>query len=137
MRASYVKVAEFQRRGVVHFHTLWRLDGVGDELVPPPAFFDAQLLANAIAAALPKVSVPAEASGADPGRHPPAPDAALDAPRVRRPRRPPRGNQERPGAPGPRRRRHDPDVHRRADARRAGKGDRGLPIRGGANTRST
>jgi hypothetical protein len=68
MRASYVKVAEFQRRGVVHFHTLWRLDGVGDELVPPPAFFDAQLLANAIAAALPKVSVPAEASGADPGR---------------------------------------------------------------------
>jgi hypothetical protein len=66
VRVSYVKVAEFQRRGVVHFHTLWRLDGVGDELVPPPAFFDAQLLANAIAAALPKVSVPAEASGADP-----------------------------------------------------------------------
>ena len=26
VRVSYVKVAEFQRRGVVHFHTLWRLD---------------------------------------------------------------------------------------------------------------
>jgi hypothetical protein len=27
VRVSYTKVAEFQRRGVVHFHTLWRLDG--------------------------------------------------------------------------------------------------------------
>ena len=27
VRVSYVKVAEFQRRGVVHFHLLWRLDG--------------------------------------------------------------------------------------------------------------
>jgi hypothetical protein len=46
VRVSYVKVAEFQRRGVVHFHTLWRLDAPGDELVRPPAPYDAQLLAT-------------------------------------------------------------------------------------------
>ncbi len=66
VRLSYVKVAEFQRRGVVHFHLLWRLDGVGDELAPPPAPFDAQLLADAITAALPKSTVPAEDEHADP-----------------------------------------------------------------------
>jgi hypothetical protein len=66
VRVSYVKVAEFQRRGVVHFHTLWRLDGVGDELAAPPAEFDAQLLADAITAALPKATVPAEDPDADP-----------------------------------------------------------------------
>jgi hypothetical protein len=65
VRVSYVKVAEFQRRGVVHFHTLWRLDGVGDELAAPPQPFDAQLLADAIVAALPKATVPAEAPDAD------------------------------------------------------------------------
>jgi hypothetical protein len=59
-------VAEFQRRGVVHFDTLWRLDAATDELAPPPARFDAQLLAHAIAAALPKATVPAEAENADP-----------------------------------------------------------------------
>ncbi len=66
VRVAYVKVAEFQRRGVVHFHIVWRLDGQGDELVPPPARFDAQLLADAITAALPKVGVPAEAAHAEP-----------------------------------------------------------------------
>jgi hypothetical protein len=66
VRVSYVKVAEFQRRGVVHFHVLWRLDGQGDELVPPPERFDAQLLADAITAALPKCTVPAEAKDAPP-----------------------------------------------------------------------
>lgn len=66
VRVCYVKVAEFQRRGVVHFHTLWRLDGVGDEVVPPPEEFDAELLADAITAALSKATVPAEAEGAAP-----------------------------------------------------------------------
>jgi hypothetical protein len=36
VRVSYAKVAEFQRRGVVHFHALIRLDGPGDGY-PPPA----------------------------------------------------------------------------------------------------
>ncbi len=34
-RLSFVKVAEFQRRGVVHFHALIRLDGPGDGVTPP------------------------------------------------------------------------------------------------------
>jgi hypothetical protein len=65
-RVSYVKVAEFQRRGVVHFHTLWRLDAADAELAPPPDCYDAQLLADAIAGALPKSTVPAEVAGAEP-----------------------------------------------------------------------
>jgi hypothetical protein len=69
VRVSYVKVAEFQRRGVVHFHTLWRLDGPGDELTPPPpGEFDARLLVDAITAALPKATVPAEAEDGEPYR---------------------------------------------------------------------
>ena len=37
MRVSYVKVAEFQRRGALHFHCVLRLDGVDEdgELEPP------------------------------------------------------------------------------------------------------
>src|SRR5205823_14080725 len=49
VRVSYVKVAEFQPRGVVHFHTVWRLDAPpGDELAPPPELFDARLRVDAI-----------------------------------------------------------------------------------------
>jgi hypothetical protein len=69
VRVSYTKVAEFQRRGVVHFHVLWRLDGRSDyeqELAAPPAEFDARLLADAITAALPKATVPSEFADADP-----------------------------------------------------------------------
>jgi hypothetical protein len=40
IRVSYGKVAEMQRRGVVHFHVIIRLDGVDptnpDAIVPPP-----------------------------------------------------------------------------------------------------
>jgi hypothetical protein len=40
IRVSYGKVAEMQRRGVVHFHAIIRLDGVDptdrDAIVPPP-----------------------------------------------------------------------------------------------------
>jgi hypothetical protein len=46
-RVSFVKVAEFQRRGVVHFHGLIRLDGPGD-FDPPPIPVDAGRLAEAI-----------------------------------------------------------------------------------------
>jgi hypothetical protein len=47
-RVSFVKVAEFQRRGVVHFHTLIRLDGPGDDYQPPQISVDATGLARAI-----------------------------------------------------------------------------------------
>jgi hypothetical protein len=46
-RVSFVKVAEFQRRGVVHFHGLIRLDGPGD-FDPPQIDVDAATLAQAI-----------------------------------------------------------------------------------------
>jgi hypothetical protein len=46
-RLSFVKVAEFQRRGVVHFHALIRLDGPGD-YQPPQINVDAAGLAGAI-----------------------------------------------------------------------------------------
>jgi hypothetical protein len=36
LRVSYAKVAEYQRRGVVHFHAIIRLDGpAGPSKVPP------------------------------------------------------------------------------------------------------
>ncbi|HEY5151464.1 MAG TPA: replication initiator [Mycobacterium sp.] len=34
LRVSYAKVAEFQRRGVVHFHGIIRIDGAGDGYPP-------------------------------------------------------------------------------------------------------
>lgn len=50
---SYFKVAEFQRRGLAHFHAIVRLDGPGgpDEL--PPAGATAEVLMSAIVRALP------------------------------------------------------------------------------------
>jgi hypothetical protein len=47
-RVSFVKVAEFQRRGVVHFHALIRLDGPGEDYQPPQLGIDATGLAEAI-----------------------------------------------------------------------------------------
>jgi hypothetical protein len=47
-RVSFVKVAEFQRRGVVHFHALIRLDGPGEDYQPPQISIDAVGLAEAI-----------------------------------------------------------------------------------------
>jgi hypothetical protein len=47
-RLSFVKVAEFQRRAVVHFHALIRLDGPGDDFNPPALPTDANDLAEAI-----------------------------------------------------------------------------------------
>jgi hypothetical protein len=46
-RISFVKVAEFQRRAVVHFHGLIRLDGP-DDFVPPAVDIDVVELATAI-----------------------------------------------------------------------------------------
>jgi hypothetical protein len=59
-RVSFVKVAEFQRRGVVHFHALIRLDGSGEDYQPPQISVDAVRLAEVIrqAAALVRLTVP-------------------------------------------------------------------------------
>jgi hypothetical protein len=39
-RLSYAKVAEYQRRGLVHFHAVVRLDGPDGPTTPPPAGLD-------------------------------------------------------------------------------------------------
>ncbi len=46
VRLSYLRVAEFQRRGLVHLHVMLRADGRGDGTPPPPAWLDASVLAD-------------------------------------------------------------------------------------------
>jgi hypothetical protein len=50
-RLSYAKVAEYQRRGLVHFHAVLRLDGPDGPTDPPPAGFDLSAFRAAITAA--------------------------------------------------------------------------------------
>ncbi|WP_033313128.1 replication initiator [Streptomyces iakyrus] len=62
-RLSYGKVAEFQKRGAVHFHAVIRVDGPDGPDTPPPAWATVDLLADSIRAAAAhsytSVSVPA------------------------------------------------------------------------------
>jgi hypothetical protein len=63
VRISYAKVAEFQRRGAIHFHAVIRLDAATacrcpECLLPPPEPFGADLLEDALKAAVPAVRVP-------------------------------------------------------------------------------
>jgi hypothetical protein len=63
VRVSYAKVAEFQRRGAVHFHAVLRLDAATDCrcpacLAPPPEPFTAGLLEVALRQAVAAVRVP-------------------------------------------------------------------------------
>jgi hypothetical protein len=48
VRIRFVKVAEYQARGVVHFHAVIRLDAAGEDYRPPPAWYTAALLCDAI-----------------------------------------------------------------------------------------
>jgi hypothetical protein len=48
LRVSYAKVAEYQRRGVVHFHAIVRLDGPAGPTTAPPAWATLALLTTAI-----------------------------------------------------------------------------------------
>jgi hypothetical protein len=56
LRISYGKVAEYQRRGVIHFHALIRLDTLDptnpDAILPPPAGITAADLGELVAAAV-------------------------------------------------------------------------------------
>ncbi|MFC7843693.1 replication initiator protein RepSA [Streptomyces sp. NPDC057382] len=64
-RLSYGKVAEFQKRGALHFHAVIRLDGPDGPGSPPPTWATVDLLSDAIRAAAAhsytSVSVPAVA----------------------------------------------------------------------------
>ena len=48
LRVSYAKVAEFQKRGIVHFHAIIRLDGAGDGYPPAPVAVPDELFAVAV-----------------------------------------------------------------------------------------
>ncbi|WP_086867611.1 replication initiator [Streptomyces viridochromogenes] len=50
-RVSFAKVAEYQKRGAVHFHAVIRLDGPEGGETAPPAWATAELLTDAIRAA--------------------------------------------------------------------------------------
>jgi hypothetical protein len=63
VRVSYVRVAEYQRRGVVHLHVVIRLDQAmpaprRDEIRPPDGRFTAQMLSDAVREAAETVSLP-------------------------------------------------------------------------------
>src|SRR5262245_52158790 len=52
VKLSYAKVGEFQRRGLIHFHAIFRLDGHDpvhpERTIPPHPAFTAEVLAHAI-----------------------------------------------------------------------------------------
>ena len=48
VRVSFAKVAEYQRRGVVHFHAIIRLDGPAGPITAPPPWATVTLLTAAI-----------------------------------------------------------------------------------------
>ncbi|MFI6409753.1 replication initiator [Streptomyces sp. NPDC050548] len=50
-RISFAKVAEYQKRGAVHFHSVIRIDGPEGGDTSPPAWATAELLTDAIEAA--------------------------------------------------------------------------------------
>ncbi|WP_371633234.1 replication initiation protein [Streptomyces sp. NBC_01259] len=50
-RLSYGKVAEFQKRGAIHFHSVMRIDGPDGPGTPPPSWATVDLLTDAIHAA--------------------------------------------------------------------------------------
>jgi hypothetical protein len=62
VRLRFVKVAEYQARGVVHFHAIIRLDAAADDGIyaPPPARWTADVLTAAITAAAASASVTAD-----------------------------------------------------------------------------
>jgi hypothetical protein len=72
VRISFAKVAEYQKRGAVHFHAIIRLDAATDCGCPscvaaPPAGFTADLLERAVRQAAATVAVPCPAVDDDQG----------------------------------------------------------------------
>lgn len=57
LTVSYAKVAEYQRRGAVHFHAVIRLDGPDDAGSDPPAWASLELLTDVVRAAHEAASV--------------------------------------------------------------------------------
>ncbi|MCD0482803.1 replication initiation protein [Streptacidiphilus sp. ASG 303] len=68
VRVSFGKVAEYQRRGAVHFHAVIRLDGPDGANTTPPPWATLALLDDAIRAAARAAWVPLAATGDHPAR---------------------------------------------------------------------
>ncbi|MYV89514.1 replication initiator, partial [Streptomyces sp. SID1034] len=67
-RLSFGKVAEYQKRGAIHFHAVIRFDGPEGPDTPPPHWATVALLTDAIHAAAARVRVDLPASGDHPAR---------------------------------------------------------------------
>ncbi|MGH3218635.1 MAG: replication initiator [Streptosporangiaceae bacterium] len=63
LRIRFVKVAEYQARGVVHFHAVIRLDAAAESCQPPAAPYTADLLCDAIGQAAAAVRITVEHHG--------------------------------------------------------------------------
>lgn len=63
VRVEYVRLAEYQARGLVHFHVALRLDGPADRQ-PPPSWATSDSLAEAVRSAARSVSVAVPESNA-------------------------------------------------------------------------
>ncbi|MFC1439784.1 replication initiator [Streptacidiphilus sp. N1-10] len=64
LRVSVAKVAEYQRRGSIHFHAVIRLDGPTGPEYPPPAWATADLVLDTLMTAAAAVAVSAPVSSA-------------------------------------------------------------------------
>ncbi|MFF3468648.1 replication initiator protein RepSA [Streptomyces sp. NPDC002619] len=67
-RVSFGKVAEYQKRGAVHFHAVIRFDGPEGPDTPPPAWATLDLLTDAIHAAAARAAVDVPPAGDQPAR---------------------------------------------------------------------
>ncbi|MEV6720814.1 replication initiator protein RepSA [Streptomyces xanthochromogenes] len=67
-KVSFGKVAEYQKRGAVHFHAVIRFDGPDGPDTPPPHWATHELLDAAIHAAAARVQVDVPAAGDHPAR---------------------------------------------------------------------
>lgn len=68
LRVSYGKVAEYQKRGAIHFHAVIRFDGPDGPNTPPPAWATLDLLTDALRAAAARAAVTLPAAGEYPAR---------------------------------------------------------------------
>ena len=63
VRIRFVKVAEYQARGVVHFHAVIRLDAPGEDYQAPPLGITADMLCDAIGQAAALATLPIDHDG--------------------------------------------------------------------------
>ena len=68
LTVSFAKVAEYQRRGIVHFHAVIRLDGPNGPTTPPPGWATTDTLDHAIRRAAQAVTVTSPQAEGSPAR---------------------------------------------------------------------